>query len=152
MKIEVVKPLQFQYAAGKVSSGPSGTYVDGANEPSAFDTAQVSFIFASDGTWRVEGLNALPSSIISSGNWYTGGVPSAGTSFSLQVLSRTGTGTATSGNTNLPVGTYNFSDSVSFAVRAASSGSQTLLINYQLTITRASVSVVYTFSGRATVA
>lgn len=77
--IEIAKPIEFTYAAGKVG-GLGGYYIDGGLVSMGEPAASVNF--NADGT----GLIVLTvANSISPFNWYTGGVPSGTTTFQVDV-------------------------------------------------------------------
>lgn len=146
MKIEVVKPLQFQYAAGKVS-GLGGEYVDhnlAGGPGSAYAIPQCSVQYNTNGT--VDVFYAAQG-YFETFNWYTGGTPSGPTTFQLVVTNIAGSNaTFAPGNP----GTYN--GNTYFAVAANDTiAISSALIAVTMNITRGGQTISHDWILRANV-
>lgn len=145
---EIVKPIEFTYAAGKVG-GLGGVFIDGglAN----FDAPAVYINFNSDGTGSTV-LTAAGN--ISPFNWYTGGTPSGTTSFQLVVTNfwDSSFGGVIASHT---VGTHNTTNSISFGLYVqgglASPVNATLSCTLYITRGATTVSHVYELQVRTEV-
>lgn len=133
--------FNFSYAAGKVPGALSGLYSDVGN---TLTGSTIAIYFNADGTFEVTGSNV---GTIDAGNWYTGGVPTGTTNFTL-VVSNT---SSTSGTTGPADGTYNYTNSFSIVLSCTISGSNPRFrsSDFNLTVTRSSQSVSYGFSASA---